>query len=481
MFLARSRVHATLVKHSNVGRTLLSRLHARPAHAGSTPAASVTPVEKILLDTIKANGPVSFATYMQLCLSHPTEGYYMNPANSVIGALGDFITSPEISQVFGELLGIWLSLQYRSTGAKHDVQLVELGPGRGTLMDDILRTLSQFPHTWGSVKHAHLVESSPALRAVQEKKLQAWDGEHGLKLHWHDSIDDVPEADGVYTMLVAHEFFDALPFHLIEKTHQGWKEVLITSIPDPAAKTVLRPSDVLFASQPSPSPTPLSNPSHDRSLPITQTRFRPVLAAEPSPVSSLLGASSPRFSSLPIGARIEVSAASFQTSRKLGTLISRGAGGSALIIDYGKDHAVGNSFRAFKAHALADPFDAPGQADLTANVDFAYLVEALAGTATAHGPLSQRSFLLQMGIGARIAALKRAAASPDRARAVEKAAARLVDVMGMGREYKVLGVTGGVGGSAEEKWPFIAGEVQDAIQTNVKESQAARCSGSDLT
>jgi NADH dehydrogenase [ubiquinone] 1 alpha subcomplex assembly factor 7 len=382
----------------------------------------------------------------------------MNPANPVIGARGDFITSPEISQVFGELLGIWLVSQYLNTGVEQNIQLVELGPGRGTLMDDILRTLSQLPHSRSSIKHVHLVESSLALRAIQEKKLEAWRGKSGLELHWHDSIEDVPAADGVYTMLVAHEFFDALPFHLIEKTHQGWKEVLITSSSDPAAKPILRPSD--DSTPPQFSNSPLTTPSHDRSP--SQTRFRPVLATEPSPVSTLLGASSPRFSSLPIGARIEVSAASFRIARKLGELISLGAGGSALIIDYGTNHAVGNSFRAFKDHALADPFDSPGHADLTANVDFAYLAEALAGTATTHGPLSQRSFLLQMGINTRVAALQRAAALPERGVALGKAAARLVDGTGMGKEYRVMGVTGAVGEGTEGVWPFVAGEVQDA-------------------
>ncbi|KAI0247657.1 DUF185-domain-containing protein [Lactifluus subvellereus] len=468
MLFARNRLHTAFIRHRNTCCALPSRHYVQPSHAGPALANSVTPIEKILLDTIKANGPISFATYMQLCLSHPTEGYYMNPANAVIGARGDFITSPEISQVFGELLGIWLLSQYLGTGAKRDIQLVELGPGRGTLMDDILRTLSQLPHSRASVKHVYLVESSPALRAVQATMLQPWDGKNGLRIHWHDSIDDVPAADDTYTMLVAHEFFDALPFHLIEKAHQGWKEVLISSTPDPAAKTILRPSDVLAPSQLPPSPS--ATPTFDRSSSTSKMRFRSVLASDPSPVSTLLGASSPRFASLPIGARIEVSAASFQTARKLGTLLSRGAGGSALVVDYGADHAVGNSFRAFKGHTLADPFDRPGQADLTANVDFAYLAEALAGTATVRGPLSQRAFLLYMGIGTRVGALQRAAASPERADSLGKAAARLVDAAGMGREYKVMGVTGGIKDKDTEErvWPFVAGEVQD-VPADAKE------------
>ena len=133
-----------------------------------------------------------------------------------------------------------------------------------------------------------------------------------------------------------------------QKTHQGWKEVLLTSAHDPAAKTILRPS-----------PSPLASASLDPSASSPKkTRFRPVLAPESTPVSTLLGASSPRFASLPIGARIEVSAASFQTARKLGALVSQGAGGSALVVDYGADHAVGNSFRVREpAPSLLDRSD----------------------------------------------------------------------------------------------------------------------------
>ncbi|KAN0134534.1 S-adenosyl-L-methionine-dependent methyltransferase [Lactarius tabidus] len=396
-----------LARHRNVCRTLLPccYVHSSPS--------SVTLVEKILLDTIKVNGPVSYATYMQLCLSHPTEGYCMNPANAVIGAWGDFITSPEISQAFGEVV-------------KHDIQLVEIGPGKGTLMDNILRTLSRLPRSRASIKHVHLVESSPSLRAIQQKKLESWDGKNGLRIHWHDSIDDVPVANGIYTMLVAHEFFDALPFHLIEKTHQGWKEVLLTSAHDPAAKTIIRPSSPASAA-----------PSLDPSPSTPKTRFRPVLAPEPTPVSTLLGASSPRFMSLPIGTRIEVSAALFQTACKLGTLVSQGVGGSVLVVDYGADHAT------FKGHTLADPFDCPGQADLTVNIDFVYLTSAV------YGPLSQRSFLLQMGFGTRVNAIQRAAASPERGDALAEAAAWLVDPVGMGKEYKAMGLTGGAAHTAD--------------------------------
>jgi NADH dehydrogenase [ubiquinone] 1 alpha subcomplex assembly factor 7 len=135
-----------------------------------------------------------------------------------------------------------------------------------------------------------------------------------------------------------------------QKSHQGWKEVLMTSSPNLAAKSILRPSD-------DGSHSPSTTPSHDRSPSTSQTaRFCPVLATGPLPISTLLGASSPRFSSLPIGARIEVSAASFRIACKLGTLLSEGAGGSALVVDYGTDHAVGNSFRVHVSAGTAIPF-----------------------------------------------------------------------------------------------------------------------------
>ncbi|EIM90675.1 DUF185-domain-containing protein [Stereum hirsutum FP-91666 SS1] len=481
--------------------------------------SGVTPVEKIILDTIKANGPISFATYINLCLSHPTHGYYMNPSNAVFGAQGDFITSPEISQVFGELVGVWLLSQYLASGMGRKIRLVELGPGRGTLMDDILRTLSQFPASRSLLKQVHLVETSSALRVIQEQKLERWSkpspqsNTHTVNISWHDSIDDIPSTEGeveenVYTMLVAHEFFDALPVHLLEKTSQGWKEVLLTSLSDPVAqtRTVLRPSDLNLdldttrSSLTSTTPSSVSTLSAS-STPITgesttsgsKPRLRPVLSPEPSPVSTLLGSSSPRFASLPIGSRIEVCAAGFQVARKLaglaggvvpassaaaagdsvGKVDGGGKRGCGLIVDYGDEKVFGASFRAFKDHKIVDPLLTPGQCDLTANVDFAYLKEAMKGTGVRTlGSITQSTFLTRMGLDIRLNALKQRAPK-ERADVIEGAAKRLVDKMGMGKEYRVLGIVAdGLGGGEKEGsdggggegegegavWPFVGGE-----------------------
>ncbi|KAI0649421.1 DUF185-domain-containing protein [Trametes meyenii] len=416
-----------------------------------------TEVEKILLDTIKATGPISFATYMQMCLSHPTAGYYMQASKPVIGREGDFITSPEISQVFGELLAIWLLSQWQSLGSRRKIRLIELGPGRGTLMHDVLRTLSQFPSTRIATSDIHLVETSLTMRATQKEKLSSMAQTHGWKLHWNDSIDDIRPDASEYTLVLAHEFFDALPFHLLQKTHRGWQEVLLASGPDPAVPTVLRPGGNSPSLDFSSSPTISSNVS----------RFRQVLSPAPTPSSTLLGLSSPRYQKLPVGSRIEVSPASFKIARRIAELLydaetgGTQSAGNALIIDYGGEKVYGNSFRAFKNHKIVDPFQLPGQCDLTVNVDFAYLKEATADLVMNHGPLSQQAFLIRMALQSRVDALKAAAKDEEHRKHIDQAALRLVDPSGMGSQYQIMGMSGKKADadklSMEERWPFIEG------------------------
>ncbi|KII85108.1 hypothetical protein PLICRDRAFT_116521 [Plicaturopsis crispa FD-325 SS-3] len=410
-------------------------------------------------DNRKATGPMSFATYMSLCLAHPTEGYYMNPTNPVFGSRGDFTTSPEISQVFGELIAIWLSSQWISVTPSRPIRLIELGPGRGTLMADMLRTLSQFPALKSALREVHLVETSPTMRAVQKEKL----GSGPWSIVWHDSIEEIAKDSDAYTMLVANEFFDALPVHVIEKSAKDWREVLISASPDPTAPTIIKSADLSSTPQ-----LALSKPTPSLA---SQPRLRRVLSSSPSPISQLLSASSPRFAKIPVGSRIEVSPVAYKIARKIGELLSvqgepePGAGGCALVVDYGGDRAYGNSFRAFKDHKIVDVFHRPGECDLTVNVDFAYLKEAVA--VSAHGPILQASFLDRMGMRHRVDALKRSAHSEERKKDIEKAAQRLTDLTGMGKQYQVMGITsdgiakGGLddGDGAErekhEVWPFM--------------------------
>ncbi|KAF8896131.1 S-adenosyl-L-methionine-dependent methyltransferase [Infundibulicybe gibba] len=407
-------------------------------------------------------------------------GILHEAANPVFGERGDFITSPEISQVFGEacspfplrvwdneclvstwqLVAIWMLSQWINAGRPSSISLVELGPGRGTLMADILRVVSKFAGSQRPLKHIHLVETSLTMRELQKAKLK----------------HDVLSAPSDYKMLIAHEFFDALPIHVLQKSETGWHEVMIAS------------SDVI-SSKPAPDGTLPSTPPLALS---PQSRLHRVLSPTPTATSSVLGASSPRFQQLPVGSRIEVSPAAFRIGRSIGELLTMKqpedhSGGCALVIDYGGDHVYGDSFRvspifhhrhhtqtsakAFKEHKLVDVFHLPGECDLTANVDFAFLKESLLAlvcstlpacslmntfTGTTYGPISQADFLERMGLHMRADALVRSAKMDERRGAIVDAARRLVDRTGMGNQYQVMGIHGG-GSEADSTnvWPFM--------------------------
>ncbi|KAH9945038.1 DUF185-domain-containing protein [Epithele typhae] len=401
---------------------------------------------------VETTGPITFADYMHTCLSHPQLGYYMNPAHHVIGSKGDFITSPEISQVFGELLAVWLLSQWLTSGMSREVRLVELGPGRGTLMHDVLRVFSQFPQARNAVKDVHLVETSRAMRTKQESKLTNITQKNGWRLHWHDELIEIKPDANKFTLLVAHEFFDALPFRLFQKSERDWREVLIDVGPDPSEPVILRPGDNT------------SKPTLDFSPLTQQPRLRQVVS-HPLLEASVLCNSSTRFPKLPIGSRIEVSPASFSVARRIGELLHvnglnsawDSTAGSALIVDYGDDKVYGNSFRAFRNHKLADVFHRPGECDLTVNVDFAYLREATEDLVSSHGPITQSAFLERMGIKQRVAALAASTQDDKRRNDIENAAKRLVDPTGMGTQYKVMALTGKPLGRMDdaERWPFL--------------------------
>lgn len=408
---------------------------------------SPTDVEKIMLDSVKATGPISFSTFMQLSLGHPTHGYYMKPQHAVFGTQGDFITSPEISQMFGELVALWMIKQWMDTNVKASFRVVELGPGRGTLMDDVLRVLKQLPAARGKLKSIHLVESSATMRALQEGKLRKVSQEGNLEIMWHDAIEEIEPEEDIFTMLVAHEFFDALPVNVIERTQQGWNEVLIAPSNDPSIRYTMPSSD---SSQNLDSPPKL----HD-----TPSRWTRVLSPTPTASSTLLGLASPRFFSLPVGTRIEVSRASMNQARGIGKLINTKGGGCTLVVDYGADRAFGDSLRAFRKHKIVDIFCSPGECDITTNVDFALLKESMADLVSTHGLISQRNFLTCMGIEIRAAALMRSASPLERKKAIEDGANRLIDPSGMGEQYKVLGA---VAKGRDEIWPFAV--TQDSAQ-----------------
>jgi NADH dehydrogenase [ubiquinone] 1 alpha subcomplex assembly factor 7 len=341
----------------------------------------VTGLKDKLLRLIHAKGPISIAHYMQIALTDPEHGYYMG--RDPLGR--DFITAPEVSQMFGELLGLFFVQVWEDRGRSGTVHLVELGPGRGTLMADMLRAAKIRPGFVAAAR-IHLVEISPALRGAQEKTL-----EH-LQIAWARDLAEVPQDAPLF--LVANEFFDALPVHQFIRCGGAWRERMVS----------VSGQDLIFAATPDAVP------------------------------GSIIPAG---LRDAPEGAIFETSPASHAIVRDIARRIAQ-TGGVALILDYGPSaFGLGNTLQAVQAHRHIEPLGEPGEADLTCHVDFAALAAAAgAQRAQIFGPLTQAAFLESLGIRARAQALKSAA--PQQAAAIDAALDRLIGAEQMGTLFKVL-------------------------------------------
>jgi SAM-dependent MidA family methyltransferase len=341
----------------------------------------VRALKDTLRETIALEGPISVERYMSLCLRH----YYAT--RDPLGAAGDFTTAPEISQMFGELMGLWMLEVWNGMGRPAPCRLVELGPGRGTLMADMLRATRLLPD-FQAAATVHLVETSPALRQRQQAALAA----SGFPVEWHDRLEDVPSGP---TLLVANEFFDALPVRQFAATDRGWCERLVG----------VDGEDLIFGLRPEPEPA-LGKP-------------------------------------LRLGDVLEWPAASVEIMAPLAGRLAQD-GGAALILDYGYwGPAFGDTLQALKDHQTVDPLEEPGEADLTTHVDFHRLAQAaVMQGARVHGIVTQGEFLQVLGIQARAEALK-ARATPAQAADIDRALARLTErgPTGMGELFKVLAVT----------------------------------------
>ncbi|CAG8491987.1 6354_t:CDS:10 [Funneliformis mosseae] len=341
---------------------------------------------------LSEKGPISIATYMKQVLTNPNSGYYMK--GDVFGVKGDFITSPEVSQMFGK---------------SQKSQIIELGPGRGTLMDDMLRAMSNFPNFYNTINGVHLIEISPELRKLQLKKLCENQIEgvpemvnrdnDGMKFYWHNKIEDIPAE---CSFIVAHEFFDALPIHRFELTDKGWREYMV---------------DI--------------DTSVDSSY-----HFRLILSPQPTKESITLTSSS-QYAKFNIGDRIEVSPDSCNMTQKISNQISK-FGGAALIIDYGQDYVQSDTLRAIKDHKFVHSLSLPGYADLSVDVNFFYLKESIQGQVNTFGPVTQSKFLHSMGITTRLSMLLNQTTSIEQHKALFNSYKRLVDPLAMGRIYKSI-------------------------------------------
>ncbi len=331
-----------------------------------------------LLARIRRTGPLTIADYMAECLTHPAHGYYTT--RDPLGAAGDFTTAPEISQMFGEMLGVCLAQAWLDHGRPAPFALAELGPGRGTLMADVLRATKGVPGFLDAAQ-VHLVEVSAPLRARQAAALA------GVAPVWHDRIADLP-AMPLY--LVANEFLDTLPIRQFLRLGGGWAERMVGAEGD----------GLIFG------------------------------LAPPAP----LGALGHRMEDTEDGDLVEVSAAAEAVAEELGARIARD-GGAAILIDYGGWRSKGNTLQALRAHQGVHPLDGPGTADLTAHVDFEAVARAgRRSGAAVTGMTTQGVFLERLGITARARALARGDSS-DR---IADEHRRLTHPEEMGDLFKVM-------------------------------------------
>ncbi|WP_395681969.1 class I SAM-dependent methyltransferase [Inquilinus sp.] len=349
----------------------------------------MTALLDLLRRRIAVDGPLTVAQYMAEALGHPRHGYYIT--RDPLGAAGDFTTAPEISQVFGELIGLWCADLWLRMGRPDPVLLVEIGPGRGTLMQDALRAIGRAAPGFRAALRLHLVETSPALRAAQAARLA---DAHPI---WLDRLADLAEGPA---LVVANEFFDALPIRQWQRSAKGWHERLVGW--DDAAGALRWE---------------------------LSARADPGLALIPDAVRGA-----------PEGSFAEACPAGLSHAALLGRRLAQ-QGGAALIVDYGPARsAPGDSFQAMRRHAFADPLATPGEADLTAHVDFQALAAAASQAgAEVHGPVSQGAFLEALGLRPRAARLKTAA--PARAAEIDAAIERLAGPDQMGTLFKALALT----------------------------------------
>jgi SAM-dependent MidA family methyltransferase len=338
-----------------------------------------------LARAITLAGPIPISQFMGAANAH----YYAT--RDPLGAAGDFTTAPEISQMFGELVGLALA-DMRDRAGRPEAAYVEIGPGRGTLAADALRAAARI----GWQPSVHFVETSPVLREAQRARVP--------KAAWHDTIDTLP--DDRPLLIVANEFFDALPIRQLIRTGEGWRERLVAC------------QDTLFLPIPGKSP--------------------------------LDGVVPPHLRDAPAGSIVETCPDAVAIMRALARRIVA-QGGAMITVDYGHDQgpSVGDTLQAVRAHGFANPFERPGEQDLTAHVDFATLAAAAGSEGAAvHGPTTQGRWLESLGIAARAAALVRHA--PDRADDIGAAHVRLTSEDAMGRLFKVIGIS-------QPQWPVPGG------------------------
>ena len=372
-------------------------------------------VRNHLFNKILTTGPISVAEFMRIALTNPTSGYYVH--KEALGPSGDFVTSPELSQIFGELIGVWILNEWMALNKPSYFQVVELGPGKGTLCVDILRTFKQLKNVLKDCNFSfHLVEISPVLSKIQFKNIcspseissltenlpnecyLSGKTDQGVSVHWHTTVCNVDKSK--CTFYIAHEFFDALPIHKFAKTKDGWKEVYVD----------------------------INRDSESQSLQF-------VLLPIPTPACKMLVKTNETRN------QIEVSPETGSICQKIAKNISEYSG-AALFADYGHFGHKEDTLRAFKQHSLVDVLSDVGDCDITADVDFKYISDCVREyNINTSGPLMQRNFLQNMGVDTRLQMLLRSTTDKNLCRQLIGSYNIMMNPKEMGERFKFFAMT----------------------------------------
>ncbi|KAH8432190.1 class I SAM-dependent methyltransferase [Aspergillus melleus] len=447
-----------------------------------------TPLARTLANAIKVTGPIPIAAFMRQVLTSPEGGYYTTRPEGdgeVFGKKGDFVTSPEISQVFGELVGVWTIAEWIAQGrTRSGVQLMEVGPGKGTLMDDMLRALRNFKTFTSSIEAIYLVEASATLREVQKQRLcgdapmvetdighKSTSKYFDVPVVWVEDIRLLPHDESKTPFIFAHEFFDALPMHAFESVPPSPENT-------PQQKEIMTPTGPITLNEPQkPANTPqwrelmvtLNPKAVDENQP-GEPEFSLTLAKASTPSSLVIPEISKRYQALKSqpGSTIEISPESriyaSDFARRIGgssqpprtatregssappATAKRVPSGAALIMDYGTMSTIPiNSLRGIQNHQNVPPLSSPGQVDVSADVDFTSLAEAAIEASEGvevHGPMEQGDFLQSMGIAERMQQLLKGIQDEEKRKTLESSWKRLVEKSegGMGKIYKVMAI-----------------------------------------
>lgn len=350
---------------------------------------TATPLEAIIRDIIASEGPIPADRYFDLVLSHPQHGYYTS--RQPFGETGDFITAPEISQIFGELIGVWCVAVFEAMGKPNRFNLVELGPGQGHLTMDVLRAAKVMPE-FRRATSLHFVESSRRLRKIQKLAVAA----DGVPATWHDDVNGIPKGP---TIFVGNEFFDAIPIRQYQRQDGHWHERFVA----------LDDNDSM-AIKLAPQPLPRA--------------LMPAWARD--------GADGDIFELAPARDAIAEAMAKHVATNS----------GAILFIDYGHaESGLGDTLQAVRNHRPVSIFESPGKADVTSHVDFQALSGAMRkGGANAWPVMTQSAFLRAMGIEMRAQILSQHADEDQQAR-IERAVHRLIADNQMGRLFKAIAAT----------------------------------------